>query len=182
MALTFTPNPTGQESCPDFELASLDGKLFHRKDFANGKPLVVMFICNHCPYVKAIEERLIVLGHDLKKLNVNLVAICSNDPNEYPEDNLENLKKNAEAKKFPFTYLHDPTQKAAHLFQAVCTPDFFVYDSQMKLSYRGRLDDSWKDPNKVTKRELYQAVLDLLENKPLIQEQIPSMGCSIKWL
>jgi thiol-disulfide isomerase/thioredoxin len=182
MALTFTPNATGSETCPEFSLLSLDGKTYQKKDFANGNPVVFMFICNHCPYVKAIEERLIQLGHDLKKLNVHLVAICSNDANEYPEDSFENLKKNALDKKFPFVYLHDPTQNVAHAFQAVCTPDFFVYDSQFRLAYRGRLDDSWKDANKVTKRELYQAVLDLTSGKQLSKEQMPSMGCSIKWL
>lgn len=182
MALTFTPNPTGIETCPDFSLLGLDGKTYRRKDFENGNPFVVMFICNHCPYVQAIEDRLIQLGHDLKKLNVNLVAICSNDPEEYPEDNFENLKKRSLERKFPFFYLHDPEQTAARLFKAVCTPDFFVYQSDLRLAYRGRLDDSWRDSSKVTKRELYEAVQSLLQNQPINKEQKPSMGCSIKWL
>ena len=182
MALTFTPNPSGTESCPDFSLPAVTGGNYSLSDFTNGKPLVVMFICNHCPYVKAIEDRLIQLGHDLKKLDVNCVAICANDPLENPEDSFENLKARALEKKYSFVYLHDKDQKTAHLFQAVCTPDFFVYTADLKLQYRGRLDDNWKDASKVTKRELYEAVKQLIDGKNIISsKQIPSMGCSIKW-
>lgn len=182
MALTYTPALDLGTSCPDFSLPAIDGKTYSRKDFSNGKPLVIMFICNHCPYVKAIEERLIVLGNDLKKLSVNLVAICSNDATDHPEDSFEGLKKRAQEKNYPFVYLHDESQKIARAFGAVCTPDFFVYDKDLKAAYRGRLDDSWKDASKVTQRELYQAVQLLLENKNVPTKQIPSMGCNIKWL
>lgn len=181
MALTYTPSPDLGNFCPDFSLMGTDSKQYQLMDFKNGKPLVIMFICNHCPYVQAIEDRLIQLGHDLKKLNVNLVAICSNDPIHYPEDNFENMQKRAKDKEFSFVYLHDPTQEVAHKFGAVCTPDFFVYDDKLKLAYRGRLDNSWKDATKVTQRELYDCVIQLCTNQPVSQKQIPSMGCSIKW-
>lgn len=190
MALTYTPSiPDLKLELPNFSLLATDGKTYTKNDFildkntgkSLEKPLVVMFICNHCPYVKAIEDRLITLALDLKKINVNVVAICSNDENHYPEDNYLNLKKRAEEKNYPFVYLQDKTQEIAKLFGAVCTPDFFVYDNQNHLTYRGRLDDSWKNPELVKIRELYEAVLELAQGLPISRPQTPSMGCSIKW-
>jgi thiol-disulfide isomerase/thioredoxin len=182
MALTHTPEIIEPVRCPDFNLLGIDGKNYSLKDFTNEQPLLVMFICNHCPYVKAIEDRLIQLGLDLKKESINVVAISSNDEKRYTEDSFENLKARAELKKYPFVYLHDKNQTAAKDFNAVCTPDFFLYDKNLKLKYRGRLDDSWKDETLVTKRELYQAAVDLKTNGELSFKQTPSMGCSIKWL
>lgn len=181
MALTFTPFPELGNKCPDFSLLGIDGKQHSLQDFPQGQPLVIMFICNHCPYVKAIEDRLIQLGEDLKKQQVPVVAICSNDEVSHPEDSFENLKKRAQEKNYPFLYLHDKTQEVAHKFGAVCTPDFFVYDKKHKLAYRGRLDNSWKDATKVTQRELFEAVQLLINDKEVSQEQTASMGCSIKW-
>lgn len=182
MALTHTPLTDTNKLCPDFKLPGLDGKTYSLSDFKNNHPLVIMFICNHCPYVQAIEDRLIKLGLDLKKMDVNLVAICSNDEKNYPEDSFELLQKNYVKKKMGFYYLHDKTQTVAKSFGAVCTPDFFVFDQKLNLAYRGRLDDSWKDPNRVTKRELYDFVVEL-EKGFLPKTQIfSSMGCSIKWL
>lgn len=177
MALTYTPENELGTICPDFTLPATDAKTYSLKDFANGKPLLVMFICNHCPYVKAIESRLITLAIDLKSLGINTVAISSNDDKKYDEDSFENMKK----KNYPFVYLHDESQAVAKTFGAVCTPDFFAYDGKLSLKYRGRLDDSWKEEAKVTKRELYQAMKLLAENKNLTEKQTPSMGCSIKW-
>lgn len=182
MALTFTPFPDLGNDCPEFTLPAVDGKTYSLKDFPKGSPLVVMFICNHCPYVQAIEDRLITLGDDLKKQNVPVVAICSNDAKSHPEDSFENLKARAKEKNYSFVYLHDETQEVAHKFGAVCTPDYFVYDKNHKLAYRGRLDDSWKDASKVTKRELYDAVQALLKDQKATDEQVASMGCSIKWI
>ncbi len=180
----YTPEkPDFNSSCPDFSLPAIDsGKIFSLTDFRNDKPFLVMFICNHCPYVKAIEDRLISLGADLKKENMNVIAICSNDENSYPEDNVVNLRKRMLEKNYPFFYLHDKMQTVAKTFGAICTPDFFVYDHQGKLSYRGRLDDSWKDPALVTSRELYNAMLELAAKKPVSKPQTPSAGCSIKWV
>jgi len=182
MALTYTPIADLGKPCPSFELPGVDGRTYSLKDFQLTKPLVVMFICNHCPYVQAIEDRLIQLGQDLKKLEIPVVAICSNDEESYPEDNFENLQKRWKEKCYPFPYLQDKSQEVAKIFGAVCTPDFFVYDKTRKLAYRGRLDDSWKNPEAVTKRELYKAVLQLNDGKTLQDPQVPSMGCNIKWL
>lgn len=182
MALTITPNAEIGLDCPSFSLPAVDGKTYSLQDFPTGTPLVIMFICNHCPYVKAIEDRLIHLGEDLKKTGVPVLAICSNDEDTYPEDNFENLKKRWEEKKYPFPYLHDKTQAVAKSFGALCTPDFFVYDQDHKLAYRGRLDDSWKDPVKVTRQELLEAVKLLARGEKAPQNQTPSMGCSIKWI
>lgn len=177
MALTYTPENELGTSCPDFNLPAIDGKNYSLIDFSNKKPLLIMFICNHCPYVKAIESRLVTLSQDLKALGIHTVAISSNDPQKYEEDSFENMKK----KNYPFVYLFDEKQEVAKKFGAVCTPDFFVYDSNLKLSYRGRLDDSWKEESKVTKRELFEAVKLLNANQTLSEKQTPSMGCSIKW-
>lgn len=181
MALTFTPHAELGTAAPDFKLPAVDGKTYSLSDFQNQKPFVVMFICNHCPYVKAIEDRLIILGQDLKKQGVHVVAICSNDANEAAEDSFENLRARAQEKNYPFVYLHDENQAVAKKFGAVCTPDFFVYDSSGHLAYRGRLDDSWKNPDLVQKRELFEAVQLLLNNQPVPEKQTPSMGCNIKW-
>jgi peroxiredoxin len=181
MALTFTPLDNIGMPFPEFNLPAVDGKNFSSSEFLSAQAKVIMFICNHCPYVKAIEDRLITLGHDLKKINIPLIAICSNDPQEYPEDNFEALKKRAEEKKYPFVYLHDPDQKVAQQFGAVCTPDFFVFDRDNKLGYRGRLDDSWKNPDLVKRRELFEAVQEILKQNYVSFTQTPSMGCNIKW-
>lgn len=183
MALTHTPQAEFGTPCPDFRLPGVDGKTYSLSDFPKGHALVVMFICNHCPYVQAIEDRLIELGRDLKRQNVSVVGICSNDEISYPADSFDNLKKRFFEKNYSFVYLHDKTQEVARKFGAVCTPDFFVYDREHRLAYRGRLDDSWKDPTKVTQRELYQAALALEKGQDLSGfEQLSSMGCSIKWL
>ncbi|MBX2995726.1 MAG: thioredoxin family protein [Bdellovibrionaceae bacterium] len=178
MALTYTPSPDLGQSCPEFSLPATDGQTYARADFFRpGSPTVIMFICNHCPYVKAIEERLVQLGRDLKALGVPVAAISANDAARYAEDSFEKMKE----KSYPFPYLYDDSQSTAHAFGAVCTPDFFVYDNHGRLAFRGRLDDSWKDPSRVTKRELFDAVLLLKEGQTLPAGQAPSMGCSIKW-
>lgn len=182
MPPVYTPSDELGTLCPDFTLPATDGKTYSLKDFKNGNPFVVMFICNHCPYVKAIEDRLIELGRDLKALNVPIVAICANDPISYPEDAFPELKKRAQEKCYPFPYLHDAEQTVAKTFGAVCTPDYFVYNKKSQLAYRGRLDDSWKEPDKVTRRELLGAVNELLKTDEFPKNQTPSMGCSIKWI
>lgn len=181
MALTYTPSPDLGQTCPDFVLPATDGRTIGKKDIAQGRPFLVMFICNHCPYVKAIEDRLIDLGRDLKALNVPVVGISSNDANRYAEDSFDGMKARAELKNYTFPYLYDEDQSVAKSFGAVCTPDYFLYDGNGKLAYRGRLDDSWKEADKVTARELYEAAKLLVEGKPAPTNQAPSMGCSIKW-
>ncbi|MCB0408096.1 MAG: thioredoxin family protein [Bdellovibrionales bacterium] len=181
MALTYTPEVQLGAHFPDFHLPGTDGKSYSSKALLNGKPTVVMFICNHCPYVQAIESRLIELGRAYAS-QVNFIAICSNDATEYPEDAFENLAKRAMEKNYPFPYLHDEDQRVAKLFSAVCTPDLFLYNNKGALIYRGRLDDSWKDLSKVTKKELEKAIELSLKGECVPEsEQNPSMGCSIKW-
>jgi peroxiredoxin len=183
MALMYTPPLQPGATLPEFNLLATNGKRVTHNDFKNKLGVVVFFICNHCPYVKAIEDRLIDLGNQYKD-RLGIIAICSNDPTEYKEDSFENLKARAEKKEYPFPYLFDETQSVAHAFGAVCTPDIFVYKKSLQsfhLFYRGRLDDSWKDSKKVVTKDLAHALDLLVDNQPAPQEQIPSMGCSIKW-
>lgn len=181
MALTYTPAGEIGAKLPAFELPVINGSgQFSNSDLKMDQPTLVMFICNHCPYVKAIEERLIQLGSDYKS-KVNVIGICSNDPSDYEEDSFDNLRSRAEEMSYSFSYLHDESQKAARDFGAVCTPDFFLFDSDQSLAYRGRLDDSWKDLTKVQKQELRNAIEQLLSGETKITDQVPSMGCSIKW-
>jgi thiol-disulfide isomerase/thioredoxin len=178
MALTTTPHKIDLVKCPDFSLPSVDGTRFEKKSLLNGKPFLVMFICNHCPYVQAIENRLVQLGKDLQNKGINMVAISSND---HPEDTFALMAERARSKSYSFPYLHDETQQVAKAFGAVCTPDVFLFDAHEALRYRGRLDDSWKDEAKVTRRELYSAAMALLAQEPIPEPVVPSMGCSIKW-
>lgn len=180
MAVT-TPDTELETPCPEFSLPGVDGRTYSRDQFTQAQAFLVMFICNHCPYVQAIEDRLIALGQHFKSENVKIVAICSNDAEKYPDDSFEKLKERAEAKGYPFPYLHDESQAVARAFGAVCTPDFFLYDSSMRLAYRGRLDDSWKDATNVRHEELKGAIEALLKGESPSREQKPSMGCSIKW-
>ncbi len=181
MALTHTP-PVDSLMLPEFNLIATDGKYYSNQSFnQNKRGLLVMFICNHCPYVIAVEDRIIALGNFLKEQNFSVVAICSNDSNQYKEDSYENLKLRAESKQYPFPYLFDESQIVAKSFGAVCTPDFFLFDSYNNLAYRGQLDDSWKDPTQVTKHDLKEAALNIINGLPVSSKQIPSMGCSIKW-
>lgn len=181
MALTYTPTVSSGSQCPDFKLPSVDGRVYSRDDFKGGKALVVMFICNHCPYVQAIEDRLIALAREYSPKGVHFVGICANDPSEYPEDSPAALKERWQTKNYGFPYLIDEAQNVAKAFGAVCTPDLYVFDGGFKLQYRGRLDDSWKNPANVKKRELKEALDSLLSGKAVNPAQNPSMGCSIKW-
>jgi peroxiredoxin len=166
--------------CPDFTLPAVDGKAYARDDFAAAQVLVVMFICNHCPYVKAVEDRIIALARTYEQRGVQLVAICANDAESYPDDAFDKLGERWREKSYGFPYLYDEAQSVARAFGAVCTPDIFVYDRTRKLAYRGRIDDS-KDPAKVTRHDLADALEALLAGKAASAEQRPSIGCSIKW-
>jgi thiol-disulfide isomerase/thioredoxin len=181
MSLTHTPRVHSGWPLPTFSLPGLDGKTYTDKSFSNAKALWVMFICNHCPYVKAIENRLLKIALLLQERGCNVVAICSNDATDYPEDSFENLKKNWEVKKFSFPYLWDESQEVAKKFGAVCTPDFYLFDDKNELVYRGQLDDSWKNESLVKSEDLKQAALALCKGQKLSGPQTPSMGCSIKW-
>ncbi len=181
MALTYTPNNSLNSTCPEFQAKATDNKQYTLSSFKESRVLCFLFICNHCPYVKAIEDRVIELNKYFQDQPVSLIGVCSNDPTDTPEDSFENIQKNWLKKNYNFTYLYDDSQKLAKDFDAVCTPDIFVYNNERKLTYRGRLDDSWKDPSKVTKEELKLAIQDTLDQKPISFKPLASMGCSIKW-
>lgn len=168
-------------ACPDFDLAGVDGKRHARDDFAAADVLVVMFLCNHCPYVQAVEERIIALRKEFAGRPVQLVGICSNDPTDYPDDAPARLAERAREKGYGFPYLVDETQDVARAFGAVCTPDIYVYDRDRRLAYHGRIDDSWKEPDRVTRRDLAAAIEALLAGRRPAAEQQPTIGCSIKW-
>ena len=184
MALTYTPPGKPGFPLPHFSLPAVSGSTITDGSFSDKKGLLVMFICNHCPYVKAIEQRLIDLGNHYKNSALGMIAICSNDAKDYPEDSFENIQKTWKEKSYPFEYLYDESQQVAKKFGAVCTPDIFLFKNtkdQMQLYYRGRLDDSWKDESLVKQHDLKHAIDLLLSDNPAPSEQIPSMGCSIKW-
>ena len=168
-------------ACPDFNLPSVEGGQVRRDDFQSHKVLVVMFICRHCPYVIAVEDRIVELRRQFGESGVQFVGICSNDANDYPDDAPEQLAARAREKDYGFPYLVDESQEVARRFDAVCTPDIYVYDEHRQLAYHGRIDDSWKDADLVTRRELEAALQALLEGRSPAAEQNPSMGCSIKW-
>ncbi len=150
-------------------------------DFSGRKALVIIFMCNHCPYIKAIQERLIALQTSYEPQEVQLVGINANDANDYPEDNAEGMKKTIADWGINFPYLIDESQEIAKAYQAQCTPDIYVYDQDNKLAYHGRLDDNWQEPDKVSKHELKEAIEALLNGKKPSADQHHSMGCSIKW-
>jgi peroxiredoxin len=167
----------------DFFLPGIDGKNWTLDDCKGEKGLLVMFICNHCPYVKAIRDRIVRDTRELKAMGMNSVAIMSNDPSDYPEDSFDNMKKIAEELDFPFPYLLDETQQIAKAYGAVCTPDFFGYNSDLKLQYRGRLDESRKEAASAdVRRDLFEAMKQVAETGRGPEDQIPGMGCSIKWI
>jgi peroxiredoxin len=167
---------------PDFDLPATDGDNYSLSDFDDADVLVVMFICNHCPYVKAVRGRLVALANELEDEPVAFAAINPNDAEEYPEDSFENMVEVADKHDFPFPYLRDESQEVAEAYGAICTPDIFVYDDDRELAYRGRVDDNWKEPDKVEQRDLHNAIQTLLAgDQPDPDEQVPSQGCSIKW-
>jgi len=166
----------------DFSLPGVDGRHWSLQQCRGENGLLVMFICNHCPYVKAVLERIVRDTAELRALGVNSVAIMSNDPAQYQEDSFENMQALAEANHFSFPYLVDETQEIARAYGAVCTPDFFGYNADLELQYRGRLDESRKETAAPgVRRDLFLAMKQVAETGQGPQEQIPGMGCSIKW-
>jgi len=167
---------------PGFSLPGVDGKVWSLDDCFGDNGLLVMFICNHCPYVKAIRDRLVRDTRELLDLGVRSVAIMSNDPSDYQEDSFENMKRIAEQYQYPFPYLLDEDQSVAKTYGAVCTPDFFGYNAERGLQYRGRLDASRKEAApEDARRDLFESMKCVAETGLGPKEQIPSMGCSIKW-
>ena len=165
----------------DFDLQGVDGKRYRLKDVRGEKGLLVMFICNHCPYVKAVRERIVRDCKELREHGIGSIAVMSNDPTDYPEDSLDNMKKIARHFNLPFPYVIDETQEIAEAYGAVCTPDFFGFNSKLELQYRGRLDASRTSTVPSARRDLFEAMLQIARTGHGPEEQIASMGCSIKW-
>ena len=182
MVRTTTPICSLGKKAPDFSLIGVDNNKHTLKSCSGVNGLLVMFICNHCPYVKAIIDKIIIDVNKLKSLEVGSVAIMSNDPDEYPEDSFANMQIIAKKMNFPFSYLLDKTQQVAKDYGAVCTPDFFGYNKDLKLQYRGRLNASRKESVVGVKNELFDAMRQIATTGRGPKEQIPSIGCSIKWL
>jgi peroxiredoxin len=167
---------------PGFTLPGTDGRLWSLHDIAGPRGTLVMFICNHCPYVQSILDRIIRDARALAQKGIGVLAICANDAVAYPEDSFGNMARLARERALPFPYLHDETQAVAMAYGAVCTPDFFGYNAAGELQYRGRLDASGRQAGGVdARRELYEAMCQVAETGRGPAEQIPSMGCSIKW-
>ena len=168
-------------SAASFQLPGVDSKTYSLESFSDKNVLVIIFMCNHCPYVKAVLKRIIDLQNDFLGRGVQFIGINPNDAIRYPDDSLENMKIFAKENNFSFPYLVDPSQATAKLYDAVCTPDLYIYGKDRKLVYRGRIDDNWEHPKKVTQSDLKLALENILTGQPVANEQIPSMGCSIKW-
>ncbi len=169
------------EKAKDFSLKGIDGKTYTLEDVKGENGTLVMFICNHCPFVKAITEKLVRDTSELAQYGIKTVAIMSNDTATYPEDSFENMQKFAAENGFSFPYLIDETQEVAKDYDAVCTPDFFGYNANLELQYRGRLDDSGMNKKEDGQRELFNAMKQVAETGNGPENQTPSIGCSIKW-
>ena len=180
--LTQTPIcDFGKKAIP-FKLKSTEGKIISLEELKGENGTLVMFICNHCPYVKAITKDIVEDCNELKKIGINSVAISSNDPTNYPEDSFDNMIKFAKKNNFSFPYLIDETQEIAKAYDAVCTPDFFGYNKDLELQYRGRSRELKNlIPIRDGKSDLYKAMKLIAETSNGPKDQIPSAGCSIKW-
>lgn len=182
MALLQTPAYDENFSAPDFTLKNIDGDMIALADIQGENGTLVMFICNHCPYVKAIIDRLVYTCKTLRGNGIGCVAIMSNDTENYPADSYENMQKFAKEHGFTFPYLLDETQEVAKAYGAVCTPDFFGFNKDLTLQYRGRLDSAGiNPPDSSTRAELSEAMQRIAELGAGPHQQFPSMGCSIKW-
>ena len=174
--------PLGTQA-PDFTLKDVvSGEKKSLSELKSDRATVIMFICNHCPFVKHVLDGLLQLANDYIPRGISFITINSNDVEAYPDDSPENMKKLAEEKKFPFVYLFDETQEVAKAYQAACTPDFYIFDGSMKLVYRGQLDDS-RPGNEipVTGKDIRAALDAILAGEPVSEDQKPSIGCNIKW-
>ena len=165
----------------DFDLLGVDGKRYNLSNARGQNGLLVMFICNHCPYVKSIRERIIRDTRELQQHGINTIAIMSNDPADYEEDSFDNMRAIAKQYGYPFPYVWDDTQEVAKVYGAVCTPDFFGFNANLELQYRGRLDASRKEAVADAPRDLFNAMVQVAKTGQGPSEQIASMGCSIKW-
>ncbi len=173
--------PLGTQA-PAFELRDTDGSLVSRDQAAGPRGLLVVFLCNHCPYVKHVADELKRVADSCLEQGIGVVGISSNDAGAYPDDSPEKMQAEKTLRGYAFPYLYDETQSVAKAYQAACTPDFFLFDQDLKLVYRGQLDDSRpKNDRPVTGQDLRNAIAALLSGQPPLAQQVPSLGCNIKW-
>lgn len=174
--------PLGTQA-PDFTLFdTVSGKTVSLNELKSDKATLIMFICNHCPFVKHVDEGIVALAKDYQAKGVSFIAISSNDVENYPQDSPELMKEEADKVGYSFPYLYDETQEVAKAYEAACTPDFYVFDAELKCTYRGQLDDSRPGNGKpVTGNDLRNALDETLKGEQVSAPQIPSLGCNIKW-
>lgn len=166
---------------PDFSLPATDGRTYSSSSFSNAEVLIIIFSCNHCPYVQAYENRIIQIQNKYKEKGVQVVAINSNDAVKYPEDSFSEMQKRAEEKGFNFPYLYDETQDIARAFGATHTPELFVFNKERKLVYFGKIDDNWQNETRVRNKYLENALDELLSGKTISVPETFAIGCTIKW-
>ena len=166
---------------PDFNLPAVDGKTYSLNSFDDKKALIVIFSCNHCPYVQAYEDRIKQIQSEYEGKGVLVVAINSNEDEGYPEDSFENMKKRATEQKFNFLYLRDEDQSVARAYDATHTPEIFLFDKERKLAFHGKIDDNWQEPNRVQNSYLRNALDELLAEKEISVPETFTIGCTIKW-
>ena len=166
---------------PKFNLTGIDGKTYSLESVKDSKGLIIIFSCNHCPYVQAYEERIKKIQNDYEDKGITVVAINSNDDFNYPDDSFENMKKRAAEQNFNFLYLRDEDQSAARNFDATHTPEIFLFDEDRKLVYTGKIDDNWQEPDKVVNHYLRNALNEMLEGIEISVPETYSIGCTIKW-
>ena len=164
----------------NFSLQSTSNEIVELNKARGQNGTLIMFICNHCPYVVSALDEIIFEAKELNKNDIAVIAISSNDVSTHPDDSFENMQALSVDKKLPFPYLYDETQEVAKTYDAACTPDFFGFNSELSLQYRGRLNNKRESPNEI-RRELYSAMIEIAKTGKGPREQIPSMGCSIKW-
>lgn len=165
---------------PDFNLPATDGGSYALNSFASKKALVVIFSCNHCPYVQAYEERIMEIQKEYEK-DLQVVAINANETDNYPDDSFENMKERAQSRKFNFQYLRDDSQNVARAYGATHTPEIFLFDNDRKLAFHGKIDDNWQDPKSVKSKYLRNAIDELLAGKKISVPETFTIGCTIKW-
>jgi peroxiredoxin len=166
---------------PEFNSIGIDGKTYSLESFKDNKGLIIIFSCNHCPYVQAYEGRIKAIQSDYKDKGITVVAINSNDDVNYPDDSFENMKKRAAEQNFNFIYLRDENQSVARNFDATHTPEIFLFDEDRKLVYTGKIDDNWQEPEKVVNHYLRNALNEMLEGNEISVPETYSIGCTIKW-
>jgi len=184
MALTYSNLKSGIFQAPEFSLQGVDGQIYSLSNFASSKALLIVFMCNHCPYVKAVTGRINQIAKDYAAKGVMVVGINSNDADNYPEDSFDKMKEYSDRDGYVFPYLFDNEQAVAKSYEAACTPDPYLFKNEAGrfiLAYQGRIDDNWQDETKVTQHSLRDAIESLLAGKPIELNLKPSMGCNIKW-